>query len=108
MSLFFSVSGIRRRWSVFALSVIFFGSNVLAVHAGEASFWAERRNVSRRMHGVEAKSGATGFGLTAEQYQTLTQLPKAGQLNPGSIQGGSSVGSGRAVSPPCFERLSTF
>lgn len=77
------------------LSLVYFYSNVLAVHAGEKNFWAERRTASQRMSvGGEQVSHA----VESNQYLALAPLPQMGHVEFGVPQP-ASVGTGLSLAP---------
>jgi hypothetical protein len=47
----------------FCLSVVFFWSNVLAVHASEANFWSERRQAAQRMFAQLPRVGQVALSI---------------------------------------------
>ncbi len=97
----------KRRLTAFLLSAVFLYSNVIASHAAEAHFWAERRNAARRMKGDDSSTASPSSGLSTEQYQMLAQLPRAGQVAFGVPQG-VSVGSGLMISQPSLTGAATL
>lgn len=67
------------------LSIVFFYSNVIAVHLAEASIWEERRKAAQRLNNEETLEqpqipAQLPSKLTQEEYQLLAQVPQAQHL----------------------------
>jgi hypothetical protein len=63
---------------LFFLSLAFFLTNVIGLHATESSIWTERRAAARRLNGGDTVTDS----VSSEKLQLLAQLPQTAQVRP--------------------------